>query len=78
MGWEDPLEEEMPTRSSVLFSEISWTETHGGHGQRSIVHGVARVGHELVTIPPPPDLIFIFINTCRMTMRCSISLRILI
>ena len=44
----------------------------------AIVHGVARVGHKLVTKPPPPDLIFIFINTCRMTMRSSVLLRTLI
>ena len=26
MGWEDPLEEEMATHSSILAWEISWTE----------------------------------------------------
>ena len=26
LGWEDSLEEEMATRSSILFGEISWTE----------------------------------------------------
>ena len=29
-GWEDPLEEEMATRSSVLTREITWTEEPGG------------------------------------------------
>ena len=29
-GWEDPLEEEMATHSSVLSWEIPWTEEPGG------------------------------------------------
>ena len=46
---EDPLEEEMATHSSILAGK--------SHGQRSLgatVHGVTRVGHNLVTKPPPP------------------------
>ena len=30
MGWEDPLEKEMATPSSVLAWEIPWTEEPGG------------------------------------------------
>ena len=30
MGWEDPLEEEMATRSSILPWEIPWMEKPGG------------------------------------------------
>ena len=30
LGWEDPLEEEMATRSSVLAWKIAWTEEPGG------------------------------------------------
>ena len=30
LGWEDPLEEEMATHSSVLACRIPWTEEHGG------------------------------------------------
>ena len=30
LGWEDPLEEGMVTRSSVLASRIPWTEEPGG------------------------------------------------
>ena len=30
LGWEDPLEEEMETRSSILAWEIPWTEEPGG------------------------------------------------
>ena len=30
LGWEDPLEEEMATNSSILAWEIPWTEEPGG------------------------------------------------
>ena len=30
LGWEDPLEKEMATRSSILAWEIPWTEEAGG------------------------------------------------
>ena len=30
LGWEDPLEKEMATRSSILASEIPWAEEPGG------------------------------------------------
>ena len=30
LGWEDPLEEEMATCSSILAWEIPWTEEPGG------------------------------------------------
>ena len=30
LGWEDPLEEEMVTHSSILAWEIPWTEEPGG------------------------------------------------
>ena len=30
LGWEDALEKEMATHSSILASEISWTEEPGG------------------------------------------------
>ena len=30
LGWEDPLEEEMATHSSILALEIPWTEESGG------------------------------------------------
>ena len=30
LSWEDPLEEEMATHSSVLAWEIPWTEEPGG------------------------------------------------
>ena len=39
----------MATHSSILAWEIPRTEVPGG-----LVHGVTRVGHNLVTKPPPP------------------------
>ena len=30
LGWEDPLEKEMATHSSILDWEIPWTEESGG------------------------------------------------
>ena len=29
LGWEDPLEKEMATHSSILTWRITWTEEHG-------------------------------------------------
>ena len=37
LGWEDPLEKEMATYSSVLAWRIPWTEEPGG-----LVPGVAK------------------------------------
>ena len=45
LGWEDPLEEEMATHSSILAWKISRTEeTSGLESTES-----QRVGHDLVT-----------------------------
>ena len=30
LGWEDPLEKEMATHSSILAGKIPWTEEPGG------------------------------------------------
>ena len=38
LGWEDPLEKEMATHSSILAQEIPWTEKPG----REIVCGVGK------------------------------------
>ena len=40
LGWEDPLEEDMGTHSSILAWEIPWTEEPGG--LQSV--GLHRVG----------------------------------
>ena len=45
LGWEDPLEKEMATHSSIFAWEILWTEDPGG--LQSL--GSQRVGHDLVT-----------------------------
>ena len=45
LGWEDPLEKEMATHSSILAWKISWTEEPGGLQSM----GSQRVGHDWVT-----------------------------
>ena len=42
LGWEDPLEEDMTTYSSILAWEIPWTEEPGG--LKSM--GSQRVGYD--------------------------------
>ena len=42
LGWEDPLEKEMETHSSILAWKISWTEEPGGLQSM----GSKRVGHD--------------------------------
>ena len=43
LGWEDPLEKEMATHSSILALETPWTEEPGGLQSM----GSQRVGHEV-------------------------------
>ena len=45
LGWEDPLEKEMATHSSVLAWEIPWTEDPSGLQFMEL----QRVRHGLVT-----------------------------
>ena len=45
LGWEDPLEKEMATHSSILDRETRWIEEPGGLQSM----GLQRVGHDLVT-----------------------------
>ena len=60
LGWEDALEKEMATHSSILPWGKSMDIGHrslGGGGRRgATVHGFTRVGHNLVTKTPPPPL----------------------
>ena len=42
LGWEDPLEKEMETHSSILVWKISWTEEPGGLQSM----GSRRIGHD--------------------------------
>ena len=44
LGWEDPLEKEMATHSSILAWRIPWAEQHGG-----LQSSRERVGQELAT-----------------------------
>ena len=41
LGWEDPLQKEMVTHSSILAWKISWTEEPGGLQSM----GSQRIGH---------------------------------
>ena len=45
LGWEDPLEQNMATHSSILAWRIPWTEALGGLGSM----GLQRVGHDWAT-----------------------------
>ena len=45
LGWEDPLEKEMATHSSILAWKILWTQDPGGLQSM----GSQRVGHNLAT-----------------------------
>ena len=45
LGWEDPLQKEMGTHSSILAWEIPWTEEPGDLQSM----GSQIVGHNLVT-----------------------------
>ena len=42
LGWEDPMEKEMPIHSSTLAWKIPWTEEPGGLQSM----GLQRVGHD--------------------------------
>ena len=42
LGWEDPLEKEMATHSSILAWRLPWTEEPGGLHST----GSQRVGHD--------------------------------
>ena len=53
LGWEDPVEKEMATHSSILAWKISWTEEPGGLQSM----GSQRVRHDWAT------------NTYLLTMR---------
>ena len=49
LGREDPLEKEMATHSPILAWGIPCTEEPG----QATVHGVAGVGHDLVSVQSP-------------------------
>ena len=49
LGWEDPLDKEMATHSSILTGRIPWTEESG----RLQSMGSKRVRHDRATNPYP-------------------------
>ena len=49
LGGEDPLKKEMATHSSIL----AWRIPTDKGAWQATVHGVTRVGPDLVTKPPP-------------------------
>ena len=53
LGWEDPLEKEMATHSSILAWKSPWTEEFGGLQ----FMGLQESDADLVTKPPPPTSI---------------------
>jgi hypothetical protein len=59
--WEDPLEKEVATHSSILAWRITWTEEP--RGLQSM--GSQRVGHDLATKPPPPSIYMYLIHFAR-------------
>ena len=61
LDWEDPLEEGMATRSSILAWRIPWTEEPGG--PRSM--GSQRVGHDWVTKHTPPSIGLTILSSVR-------------
>ena len=59
LGWEDPLEKEMATHSSILAWKIPWTEEPG----RLESIGLQRVRHDL-------SLMHTHIHTIYITLKC--------
>ena len=47
LGWEDPLEKERATHSSIIAQEVPWTEESGG--LQSV--GLQRVTHDCARMP---------------------------
>ena len=50
-SWQDPLEKEIATQSSIFAWEIPWTEEPGGLQSM----GLQKSQTDLVTKPPPSD-----------------------
>ena len=63
LGWEELLEEEMATHSSILAWRIPWTEEPG----RLQSLGSTRVGHDLATKPTNTIQ-----NTSSVLFNCSV------
>ena len=48
LGWEDPLEKEIATHSSVLAHEIPWIEVSGGLQSTELQKSQIKVTYSLV------------------------------
>ena len=68
LGWEDPLEEEIATHSSILAWKIPWTEEPGGlksmESQRA-GHDWSNLAHMHASLPTAPCLELDFLNCGR-------------
>ena len=62
LGWEDPLEKDMATHSSILAWRIAWTKEPGGPQSRGPdmineiqkkLNGAELCGEDLATLSPP-------------------------
>ena len=58
LSWEDPLEEEIATHSSILTGRIPWTEDPGGLQSKDL----QRVEHEWVTKQPKQMVLNLYIK----------------
>ena len=65
LGWEDLLEKQMATHSSILAWRTPWTEKPGQLQSM----GLQRIGHDLVTNTHTPSP---FLNRC-VSIRLSVS-----
>ena len=63
LGWEDPLEKEMVTHSTILAWRIPWTEKPG----RLQSMGSQRVGHDWATSSPSSSPSFITEGLCYLS-----------
>ena len=75
LGWEDLLEKEMATHSSILAWRISWTEEPGG--LQSAVHSLIKQTKNPPLIRGTEEKIICWIY-CPFQMSISLTLHILI
>ena len=62
LGWEDPLEKEMATYSSILAWRITWTEEPGGLQSQRVGHNWATNTHAIYKHTAPQKNYYIW--TC--------------
>ena len=51
LDWEDPLEREMATHSSILVWEIPWTEEPGGKQSMGVAESQMRLSDQTAAAP---------------------------